>query len=46
LSKPVRLSRFIAQNLDRRMDLGALYFKAREKALYERDEGKRMVASA
>jgi hypothetical protein len=34
LSKPVRLSRFIAQNLDRRMDLDVEY---------ERDKGMRMV---
>jgi hypothetical protein len=34
LPKPVRLSRFIAQNLNRRMDLDVEY---------ERDKGKRMV---
>jgi hypothetical protein len=34
LSKPVRLSRFIAQNLNRRMDLDVEY---------ERDNGKRIV---
>jgi hypothetical protein len=37
LRKPVRLSRFIAQNLNRRMDLDVEY---------ERDNGKRLVGSA